>query len=97
MLLLDALKAKLKITWDDEDTNLSESIASGQAYINGLTKTILNFDTPGEPKTLLLEYCRYDYNNAIEYFEENFGSRIMRLQYSEEVKEYQAAHPEEVI
>lgn len=96
MALLEELKSKLKITWNDEDADLSDSIARGQAYIQGLTGTTLSFDA-GEPKTLLLEYCRYDYNNAVEYFEENFGSRIMRLQYTEEIKEYQAAQTEEVV
>lgn len=97
MALLDDLKSKLKITWTDEDVELADSIASGKAYINGLTGTTLDFDTPGEPKTLLLEYGRYDYNKAIEYFEENFASRIMRLQYTEEIKEYQAAQTTEEV
>ncbi len=30
--------------------------------------------------TLLLDYCRYAYNNASEYFEENFQKEILRLQ-----------------
>ena len=29
---------------------------------------------------LLLDYCRYAYNNASEYFEENFQHEILRLQ-----------------
>lgn len=97
MDLLEDLKSKLKITWTDEDGDLADSILSGKAYIQGLTGTTLDFDTTGEPRTLLLEYCRYDYNKAVEYFEENFGSRIMRLQYTEEIKEYQVAQAEEVV
>lgn len=97
MALLDAVKSKLKITWTDEDEDLSDSILRGQTYLQGITGTTLDFEVVGEPKTLLLEYCRYDYNNAIEYFEENFGSRIMKLQYTEEIKEYQTSQTEEVI
>jgi len=97
MALLEDFKTKMKITWSDEDGTLADSISRGKAYISGLTGTTLDFDTAGEPKTLLLEYCRYDYNNAVEYFEENFSSRIMRLQYTEEIKEYQAAQTEEVV
>jgi len=94
MEILDALKAKLKITWDDENTELEDSILKGKSYIEGITGTTLNFDEAKEPKTLLLEYCRYDYNKAIEYFEENFSNRLMRLQHTEEIKEYQAAKAE---
>jgi len=94
-MLLNDLKSKLKITWSDEDGDLDKIILKGKAYIQGLTGTTLDFETVGEPNTLLLEYCRYDYNNAIEFFEENFESRLARLQYTEQIKEYQAAHPEE--
>ncbi|MDF2881679.1 MAG: hypothetical protein K0R54_2236 [Clostridiaceae bacterium] len=94
MALLDDFKEKLKITWNDENTGLEDSISSGKTYIQSITGTTLDFEVTGEPRTLLIEYCRYDYNNAIEYFEENFGSRLSRLAYMEEIKEYQAAQTE---
>lgn len=94
MALLDDVKEKLKITWDDENTSLEDSILKGKSYIQSITGTTLDFEVTGEPHTLLIEYCRYDYNNAIEYFEENFGSRLSRLAYMEEIKEYQAAQTE---
>lgn len=94
-MLLDDLKSELKITWNDEDAKLDKIISKGKAFIQGLTGTTLDFEIVGEPNTLLLEYCRYDYNNAVEYFEENFSSRLMRLQYTEEIKAYKAENLEE--
>ena len=35
---------------------------------------------PTPAASLLLDYCRYSYNNASEYFEENFAREILRLQ-----------------
>lgn len=78
--MLTDVKAYLKITWDDEDTSLTGMIARGKGYLNELTGVTLDFETEGQAKSLLLDYCRYNYNNAMEYFEENFGSSILRLQ-----------------
>lgn len=78
--MLQAVKDYLKITWDDEDALLQAIIERGKAYLNDLTGSELDFDTDGQPKSLLLDYCRYVYNNASEYFEENFASELLRLQ-----------------
>ncbi len=78
--MLALLKERLKITWDYEDVALQSIIAEGKAYLNSLTDVELDFDTEGEPRRLLLEYCRYVYNNAGEYFIENFERDILRLQ-----------------
>lgn len=78
--MLQEVKDYLKITWNDEDATLSGLITRGQAYLNGLIGTTLDFTTDGDPKTLLLDYCRYAHNNATEYFEENYQKEILRLQ-----------------
>lgn len=86
--MLEELKSYLKITWSDEDSYLEGIIARGKEYLKDLTGTELDFETDGQPKSLLLNYCRYAYNNAIEYFEENFQREILRLQLKEAVKDY---------
>lgn len=78
--MLDAVKDYLKITWDDEDAALLSIIERGKAYLNDLTGAELDFDPPGPAQSLLLDYCRYWYNNASEYFEENFAQELLRLQ-----------------
>jgi len=85
--VLQAVKDYLKITWDDEDASLQAMIERGKAYLNDLTGTELDFDTDGQPKSLLLDYCRYVHNNASEYFEENFASELLRLQLQAGVSE----------
>lgn len=84
---LKEVKNYLRITWRDEDIKLTKIIARGKDYLQNLTGTELDFEKEGQPKSLLLDYCRYAYNNALEYFEENFHKEILRLQLQEAVKE----------
>lgn len=84
--MLQAVKNYLKITWNDEDSHIQGIIDRGQAYLNDLTGAELDYETDGQPKALLLDYCRYVYNNASEYFEENFASELLRLQLQMGVK-----------
>jgi len=78
-LLLAAVRNYLDITWEDEDEALTGLISRGQAYLNNLVGADLDF-VIGLPLSLLMDYCRYVYNNASEYFEENFAGEILRLQ-----------------
>ena len=91
--MLDKVKGYLKITWDDEDVALTDLITRGQAYLNNLVGADLDFNS-GLPQSLFLDYCRYAYNNATEYFEENFGKEILRLQLSTAAAELAAAEAE---
>lgn len=84
--MLQELKDYLKITWDNEDAYLQSIINRGQEYLKDLTGTELDFNTEGQAKSLLLDYCRYYYNNALEYFEDNFQKQIVRLQLKEATK-----------
>ncbi len=85
--MLEEVKDYLKITWEDEDSYIQGIINRGKDYLNNLTGTELGLEVEGQPKALLLDYCRYAYNSALEYFEENFYKEILRLQLQEAVKE----------
>lgn len=87
MPLLDKLKNKLRILDNEEDLILEDILEIGKGNLNDLVGTELNFDQPSLAQTLLLEECRYDYNNALEYFEENFYKELNRLIFSVAVKE----------
>lgn len=86
-MLLDEIKDYLRITGNDEDTIIENTIKRGKAHLEGLTGTALDFEVEGLAKSLLLDFCRYEYNNASEYFEENFAGAILRLQLQSAVKE----------
>ena len=94
--MLQAVKDYLKVTWNDEDSHIQGIIDRGQAYLNDLTGAELDFEADGPPKTLLLDYFRYVYNNASEYFEENFAKELLRLQLQEGIKAMAEVVPDEV-
>ena len=96
MRVLQTVKDYLKVTWNDEDSHIQGIIDRGQAYLNDLTGAELDFEADGPPKTLLLDYCRYVYNNASEYFEENFARELLRLQLQEGIKAMPEVVPDEV-
>lgn len=89
-MLLDEVKEKLRIIGDDQDHMLLDLIGRSKAALNEIMGVELNYEEPGEAQELLLERVRYDYNNALEYFEENFAAKILRVQLQVAAKELSA-------
>lgn len=77
--LVDDLKTKLRITWLEEDTDLEKIIERSKAYLLNLTGASFDFSKEESPKELLLERCRYVYNNAADEFEKNYKEELSRL------------------
>lgn len=80
--LLPEVKSYLRITWQDENTdaNVRGYIARGMARLSDIAGTPdLDFVTDGQPKALLLDYCRYANSQALEMFEKNFGGELLDL------------------
>lgn len=78
-VLLEDVRNTLRITWTDEDENLLKLIERGKAYLQNLCGASFDFDEESDPKSLLLERCRYAYNNALDEFEKNFQHELSRL------------------
>ncbi|MCQ6530753.1 head-tail connector protein [Bacillus mycoides] len=77
--LLQDVKSRLRITWDDEDEQLKKTIERGKAYLQNLCGTSFSFEQENQVKQLLIERCRYEYNNALEDFEKNFRGELQRF------------------
>lgn len=77
--LLTDVKSNLRITWTEEDEDLKKLIKRSMAYLEDLTGAPLDFSKEESPKELLLERCRYVYNNATDEFEPNFHRELSRL------------------
>lgn len=85
--MLQDVKNYLRITWDDEDADLVSLIERGKEYLSDMIGTLLNFEDEGMPKQLLLDYCRYARNNALEFYQDNFARDITLLSFRQAVKE----------
>lgn len=92
--LLDTLKTYLDITWQDEhtDAKLSGILARAQtkccAYA-GVTE--LSFADGTEEQQLLLDMCRYIWNNASEDFETNYLPDLLMLRAKYKVEQAEQA------
>lgn len=84
--MLQELKQYLRE--DDNEDILKNLLENGKQYLNKLAGVELDYESNILAKTLLLDYCRYRYSNATEYFLENFREDILRLQLESAVKDY---------
>ena len=82
--LLDAVRAYLKITWQDAatDTEVTGYINRGMTRLQHIAGASLDFTVEDQPRTLLLDYCRYARSQALEVFEQNFQSELLDLNLS---------------
>ncbi|SDM14798.1 hypothetical protein SAMN05216244_1677 [Sediminibacillus halophilus] len=80
--LLQAFKGRMHISHSGEDDNLKELLSFSVAYVEDKCGS---FDIDGEnnidkrARELVLERTRYAYNDAVEYFDDNFQSDILGL------------------
>ncbi len=62
------------------DADVKNLIERAGNYINQVMGIVIDFETDYRFDNLLINRCRYDYNNASEYFEKNFSDELLRLQ-----------------
>ena len=82
MALIDTVKNYLDITWDDAHTNtkISGILARAQAKICAYAGSdSIDFGDGTTEQQLLLDLCRYIYNNASEDFEQNYRADLLML------------------
>lgn len=89
--LLADVKNYLNITWDDDatDAKVSGLIASGMVYLDGKLGVAGDYTRDGLPRTLLLEYCRYGRDSALDVFENNYRAMILDMQNGRKVSAFE--------
>ncbi|MFI3210908.1 MAG: hypothetical protein R3Y64_07655 [Peptostreptococcaceae bacterium] len=89
--LLEELKLKLNITWDDEDTysKLNTIIIDSIDILNYKLGSNIDFMQNGMEHSLFLNYCMYAFNNCEAEFDSNYKSEIMQLRRKYEVLGYE--------
>jgi hypothetical protein len=92
--LIEQVKRKLNITWDDEDTDarvadILDSALVTMRYKLGLSDDF-DFEAKGQENTLLLAYCLYEWNHAANEFDANYLGDILQVRQKHEVKAHEA-------
>lgn len=81
--LLQEFKERMHISHSGEDDNLKRLLSFSIAYIEDKCGEFHLAGTSNldiRARELVLERTRYSYNDAVEYFEDNFQSDILSLQ-----------------
>lgn len=92
--LLDQVKSKLHVTWDDEDSNArieSDIMPTAEQELRsllGIHDDAFSFVDPGTEHLLYLNYCYYEWHDAADDFEEHYASKIARCREKWMVKQY---------
>lgn len=86
--LLKDTKDKLYVSWNDNDEQIKKIILRASKYIQSKITQELSFTPDSEEYELMLERCRYDWNNALDEFEKNYSSEILALIQSYALKDW---------
>ena len=88
--LLDDIRNALSITWEDADTDkqIKGIIARGIARLNDIAGIEVDYIQEDSGKELLINYCFYARNNALDQFFTNYLMEISAFQLREEVKQH---------
>ena len=79
--LLADVKNYLNITWDDQatDDRIRSLIASATADIDDYAGEELDYLSDGLPRTLMMDHVRYARDEALDVFENNYRTQLVRL------------------
>lgn len=81
-MTLSELKNYLCVTWEEPETDkrLTDILARGKNILSSYAGVKLEFDDPDSAECqLLLDLCRYIYNEAFEEFKINFSAELISL------------------
>lgn len=86
------VKAKLRITWNDDETDyriFDEIVPTAEAAIRfkiGIPDNVsFDFDEPGIESMLFLAHCYYQWNDAEDEFDSNYAAEMRQARIKWEV------------
>ena len=91
--LYEQVKGKLNITWEDEETTarvnkIINSAIPDLIHRLGITDPDFDFSVDGAENTLFIAYCLYEWNHALNEFEDNYSKMIAQVRARHEVAQY---------
>lgn len=90
LTLLGQVRRKLNITWEDDETiarieEIIESAIPDLIHKLGIADVDFDFSVAGAENTLLLAYCLYEWNHALNDFDLNYERMIAQVRAKHEV------------
>lgn len=92
--LVNQVKRKLNITWNDDDTEARVADIMAAAIPTlihklGIADPDFDFAAAGTENTLFLAYCLYEYNHCVNEFDANYANEIAQVRAKHLVKYYE--------
>ena len=86
--LVNELKNKVAITWDDleTETKLLSIVEDAKISLDFILGITFDYTIAGMEHNLFLNYCMYDYNNCLYEFEKNYLRQIILIKSKHEVE-----------
>lgn len=83
MALVDKVRRKLRVTYQDDEVDGRIAEIMEQADLDlrsmlGITDDSFDFDSAGAERALYLAYCFYEWNDALDDFEVNYSEKIAK-------------------
>nr|WP_294039051.1 hypothetical protein [uncultured Ruminococcus sp.] len=87
--MLDSNREQIE-TDESKKSKIEIIIANGKQHLRDYNPLLTeeDFEKPTRARSLLFDYCRYDYSNAVEMFDHNFENEILKLRQEYEVRMY---------
>lgn len=94
--LFEEVKDKVKVTWDEAETNkrLERIMSDAISTLNWKLGANIDYSSEGQEHNLFLNYCMYAYNDCTNEFDDNYFNEIMQLRQKYEVLNYEQENQE---
>ncbi|MEG0667839.1 MAG: hypothetical protein RR460_04360 [Clostridium sp.] len=88
--LVEILKRKLNVTWEDPltDSKLHEIIEDAKLTMDHKLGYEIDYSKPGQERTLFANYCMYVWHDCSNEFDINYKNEINQIRKKYKVKRY---------
>ena len=99
MVLVEQVRRKLNITWEDDDTDrrvqdIIDTVKPVLRYKLGIADVDYDFSVGGLENMLFLALCLYTFNHVENEFDANYANAIMQCRALHEVAYHKAQEGE---
>lgn len=78
---VELIKNELNFAWADAafSQRVARSIDDGIAYLNDVAGGAQDYNSPGRARSLLINYCRYDFAESLDEFSANYQAELLNF------------------
>lgn len=93
--LIEQVKRKCNITWNDDDTNtritdIMTAAIPTLIHKLGIANPDFDFSVAGIENTLYVNYCFYEFNHCVNEFDDNYKNEIAQARARHRVEYHKA-------